>query len=738
MQLSFQHATPDAGNESLLLRVDTLGSPTQCLLIDAGEGLDLDRLLDDDDRLVGICLTHAHADHYAQLSTAHDDARASIGDDTAVSITDDTTSDLHGKQPAVPVLTSPGTAAILDSVLDTAANETDIRHGDTLRNAVTPVDDWTRLSEAIEIRPVPVGHTPGAVGFLIRVTDGDDTRLLFATGDWTLRDTAGNPGLPVADLPAVDVLFLTAATAEEAPETLTEVLASALDRARGGAPTLVTASGLTSVHLAVLLDNAVRGFDLSVPVRLAGHAATLFDQLSLSAVAPTVELTPEFDSAGQCLDPGAITLAGPDAPRENSSGVLFDALAGNPNACVIQVLGSNNDPVTDAACTISDYRLSNHPPEAALETVVDAVTPHHTVITHRRDGAVAQFNYLDTMVWAGTTDERLRLYDGNHWVMPPWTEQHVLRTDQWRGANTDGSEFDVAVPTPGTEVVSLAAEGVDVERLETTLHREYTQPTVEQNVSQQAAEESTPQRAPDEDVSPQTASESERANEKPDAVQTAEGAAGTTTPEQSTATVVNGHSSTSGTTAGGETSPTRRTHGRDDEDSSEPVVSPIVTSLVPMLVERDDWDGNHPDESVLSTVVSDATDTYLTALLAGTATGDRTELLDVEVTLSEALAAALAELGVADESALVERVLEDVLAGDASTEMEIDGTLDTGELTVEDAAFVTQGVEAVVENDEYAHQSPADVIEAAVLWSVVHGRQSTARSRGVLGNSERL
>jgi len=96
-----------------------------------------------------------HVDHYAELTAAH------RGD--------------------VPIYTSPATATILDDVFDVATNKYDITASEAVTSAITPIDDWTDVVPDIEIHPVPAGHVPGAVGFLFRVTDDDDTHHILAT-----------------------------------------------------------------------------------------------------------------------------------------------------------------------------------------------------------------------------------------------------------------------------------------------------------------------------------------------------------------------------------------------------------------------------------------------------------------------------------------------------------------------------------------------------------------------------
>lgn len=134
VDISFQHANPVAGNESFLLRFDTDEDESICVLVDAGSGVDIDSLLEPADRLAAICLTHAHLDHYAEISAAHRDD--------------------------VPILTSPATASILSNVFDVAGTEYNVRSTEAVTDAITPVKDWTIVSPDIDVHPVPAGHHP--------------------------------------------------------------------------------------------------------------------------------------------------------------------------------------------------------------------------------------------------------------------------------------------------------------------------------------------------------------------------------------------------------------------------------------------------------------------------------------------------------------------------------------------------------------------------------------------------
>ncbi|PSP40075.1 MBL fold hydrolase, partial [Halobacteriales archaeon QH_7_65_31] len=73
MEIQFQHANPHSGRESVVLRIDgLLTDQTVCVLVDAGQNVSTDDLLDEDtgEYLSAICLTHAHLDHYQSLGDA--------------------------------------------------------------------------------------------------------------------------------------------------------------------------------------------------------------------------------------------------------------------------------------------------------------------------------------------------------------------------------------------------------------------------------------------------------------------------------------------------------------------------------------------------------------------------------------------------------------------------------------------------------------------------------------------
>jgi putative mRNA 3-end processing factor len=454
VDISFHHANPEAGNESFLLRFGTDTDEATCVLVDAGRGVDVDALLAPGDHLAAICLTHAHLDHYRTLSANHRDG--------------------------VPILTSPATAAILDDVFDVARVEAGMQTSPEIAESITPVDDWTQLAPGLELHPVPAGHAPGAVGFLIRVTNDDATYRLLATGDFTRRSAAGNPGFPAGEFLNIDALFLCAATNHTFQTSLTDALGVALEHAQGGSRTLVTTSGLTGVQIAYLLAALGDQYELTVPIRVVGQVAKLYEALSYDHTG--VETIPRFEHTDECLEPGTITIAGPDRPTERSSGRLFGVLREDPNACVVQLIGSGKDPFTTGRCTIHGYELTNHPTRETLTVVHDLIRPTHTIITHRHRGARGEFNDLDSVVWASGDTDEYTLLDTDRWQLPPWMDGNGPGRKRTRYA---GQFAETAVLNslrlPSIDrhrVPGIDAEGVDAERLAVISTRVRTVPRI--------------------------------------------------------------------------------------------------------------------------------------------------------------------------------------------------------------------------------------------------------------------
>jgi putative mRNA 3-end processing factor len=303
------------------------------------------------------------------------------------------------------------------------------------------------------------------------MTTGDTTQHVLATGDFTRRRAGGFPGFDSAGIVDIDALFLTGATNKEFSEALTETVGAALSRAHSGSRTLVTTSGIVGPQLAYVIAATAEAHDRQIPIRIVGQAAKLYDALGYEC--RHVKSIPQFSHTDTCLDPGVITIAGPEVPSERSSGRLFGVLKDDPNACVIQLVGSGTTPLSDGQCTIHSHSFSNHPTRDTLVDIHDDLDPTTTVITHVSRGAAGSFNDLDSVVWgAGDTDEYV-LYADSHWRLPPWangtriTNQGNQRLQQF--ASND-LVFSLSVPSlEQHDTPDLAAEGIHTDSVAATL-----------------------------------------------------------------------------------------------------------------------------------------------------------------------------------------------------------------------------------------------------------------------------
>lgn len=460
VSFGYQHANPDSGNESVLLRFGYRGRDGDaCLLVDAGEGVDTSELLRPEDQLVGVCLTHAHFDHYNALSAAIDDE--------------------------IPLFASPDTAAMLNGVMEVAAAEQGIQRSGIVADALVEVDDWTDVCPGVELHPLPAGHAPGAVGFLVRFSDGEETHDIVITGDFTLTDCAGYPGFDPELAADVECLFLTAATADDSTGTLTEALADTVAAPLSDGRCLVTCGALTGVHIGRLLAAVNHELGTDIPIRLVGQAAKLYDTLEMEH--DEIETVTVFEDPYSCLTPGTVTIAGPDVPNADSSGRLFTALEQDATATVVQLISGGGQPVTRGGCTTHGYALSMHPTEDTLRDLVEALEPTQTVITHYH-GQTPRFNDLPSCVRAPGDGAEYSLYEEGNWVRPEWMSS--VREADTAGANRLGNVANVfnELPLPDMGRVpmpTLADEGIDreviEERIETVRREEMTTDAPDEN-----------------------------------------------------------------------------------------------------------------------------------------------------------------------------------------------------------------------------------------------------------------
>ncbi|MDS0300921.1 MBL fold metallo-hydrolase [Halogeometricum sp. S1BR25-6] len=451
-RVSFDHVTLNAGNESMLLRFEyDTRDEVACVLIDAGNHLDLDSCLRSTDTLEAVCLTHAHADHYQSLDSA-------LGGDTRL-------------------FTSPATAAILGTVLASAEDSGFVSDPDRILEATTPINGWTDVAPNVRVHPVPAGHTPGAVGFVVRFRDEHGNQDMLFTGDFTLTSAGGYAGFDSDAVSDVESLFLTVATTDDAEDQLTEGITEAIERAHGGATVLVTAAGLQGVHLATLLATVSAELDLDIPVQLVGQAAKIYDDLEYNL--DGVHSIHEFANPASCLDHGVVTIAGPDVPTKGSAKRLYGVICDDPNACLVQFVSSNTTPLSGTGpCATFDYCGSMHPSRETLNTIVDAVNPVEVITVHEHGGAGRRYNDLNSCVWSATERSEFTLYENGRWLAPPWTNtKYAWVPDQPVDiGHLVGYQLDdFPLTSIDRSEVDLAQEGVDVDCIRERLHR--AQPT---------------------------------------------------------------------------------------------------------------------------------------------------------------------------------------------------------------------------------------------------------------------
>lgn len=131
----------------------------------------------------------------------------------------------------------------------------------------------------------------------------------------------------------------TGATNDDFEASLTDALGTALEHAHGGAPTLVTTSGLVGVHAASLLSAlAIKG-DLRVPIRVVGPVAKLYEALDYDCRVPEARgehetHTPRCEWNANDYSLGVIRLMKVSIPRVGIPGLRKDprdALKGETN-----------------------------------------------------------------------------------------------------------------------------------------------------------------------------------------------------------------------------------------------------------------------------------------------------------------------------------------------------------------------------------------------------------------------
>lgn len=436
MNVSFQYA--NRHNTSVLLKIDgVLSNQTVCLLIDAGEGVDVDSLIDNDENeyLTGILLTHLHLDHYDTLDeNLRDGAR---------------------------IYTSEENEKLLDTVLSEASSN-DGQSFDTrsIRSAVEPISNSVTIGDNLTITTVPAGHTPGATAFYLELETDSGTETILITGDFTRRKVAGYPGISLHD---ADTVVLTGATSGNFENSITEAVDNAVQQGVSGSPTLVTAAGLNSVHVAYLLGHTLEETSQSLQVNIVGQAAKLYDALDYDV--PHVNSIQEYNPS-DVMDAGCITISGPDVPNSGGSKLLFDEIRGDPNAGCIQLVGSNRGEIADSRCTTNQYEFVNHPTMETIEDTLELLNPKQVVVTHQTGADLERYrDRFSTVVWAPKSNREFTLYEGGAWSPPDWVSDGIIRTFREDAPEVSLSSVDPSSISFERTDVNLEAEGLHVEQL---------------------------------------------------------------------------------------------------------------------------------------------------------------------------------------------------------------------------------------------------------------------------------
>ncbi|MFC6963484.1 MBL fold metallo-hydrolase [Halocatena marina] len=450
MHISYQHANPFTGRESVVLRIDgLLPDQTVCVLIDTGEGVAIDNLLDEDEEeyLTAICLTHAHLDHYKTLD--------------------------ENLRDGAPIYAAPDTAAILEDAIAAGNDFDDQESTETVLDRLSPIDGWTTIVNGLRVRPVPAGHTPGAAGVLLSVDDDDEQRTILATGDFTMRRAAGYPGFE-PDLPIdIDVLLLNAASNADVETKLTETVARLIDRARGiDSACDCQRTNRTPPRVSSRTCQRTTRYQRANQTRRS--RCDTADRLNYDI--PSVSTHQEFTDPTTILDSGCITIAGPEVPsREGpkSADRLFATIDDDPGATLVQVLSGTNSPIRTAGCTVHDEFLSNHPSREKIDALVDQLTPMHVVILHQKGPAADRYkDKFASYVWVTDDQTRHTLLDERGWTPPPWVstmtrqrvEQSSTNTSRYMGDGLEEADGGLLFPSMDRRPdVDLEAEGLDIE-----------------------------------------------------------------------------------------------------------------------------------------------------------------------------------------------------------------------------------------------------------------------------------
>ncbi len=453
MRLHYQRANPDTGGESFLLRFEGVcPDRIACLLVNSGRGVDIDELLDESrgEYLMGIVVNNAHPECYCTLGeNARDD---------------------------VPIYATHQTARIVATAL-TGPHARSVDQHETILDQLVVVDGWYQLADGVQMHPLPVGHAPGAAGFLFEIVDGKRYHTVFVADEYTVRQAGDYPGV-LLDLDVeIDAMIVPDAVDQPVTPALTEACSVVCERADAGSTVLVTADEPTGLHIAALLGRLNTRFDGSRSITTMGRIATLWEELGYSA--PAVTSHPEDRSTA--LRPGTITIASPTTPVQGLSSRLFEEVADDPDAVVVRLTHGEATPMSASQCMVQSLPWRNAPTRDTLTTVIDALAPVQVVLADRNTPATEHASpACDSFVWCVDDSLVYTLFDGARWVAPaeidPDTEHQIRSRVSDRYEEPLVSEHGPTIPLPQRSDPDIAAEGIDTERIHKQLQAAQPQP----------------------------------------------------------------------------------------------------------------------------------------------------------------------------------------------------------------------------------------------------------------------
>lgn len=455
MRLHYQRANPDTGGESFLLRFEGVRQDRiACLLVNSGHGVRMERLLDESrgEYLMGIVINNAHPEYYCTLE--------------------------QNAREETPIYATPETAQIMATAITRSTDQQA-----SILDQLVGVDGWHQLVEGLGIHPVPVGHAPGAAGFLFEITDGERHHTLLVADEYTTRHAGGYAGVTLDLDIGIDSTVITDAVDHPVAPALTEACSIICERAAAGSTVLVTADEPTGLHVASLLGRLGTQFDTPRSIVTTGKIAALWEQFGYSI--PSVTARPESTPV---LDPGTVVVSTPATPVEGMSGRLFEELADDPDGAVVRLTHGQDTPMPAAQCTVQSLPWHNFPTRNTRDTVIDAFDPVQVVLADRNTPVNEDISPdCDSFLWRVDDDLVYTLFDGEQWVAPaeidPDTEHQIRSQTTNKGDTPRVSEHGLAVP-PCRSDCDVAAEGIDDEaiydRLRTTdeqSNRSTTAPT---------------------------------------------------------------------------------------------------------------------------------------------------------------------------------------------------------------------------------------------------------------------